>query len=679
VTEASHAVFLSYASQDAEAARRLCDALRAAAIEVWFDQSELRGGDPWDRQIRKQIHDCILFVPIISKTTQARVEGYFRREWKLAVDRTHDLSDRVAFLIPIVIDETAEAEADVPEAFRAVQWTRLPAGETPPAFVHRISRLLSPGHANEHARPPLGAVTAPRPPSSNAAGSRQSKYVPVLIATGVLVAVSYFARERFMPPKPIADTSKAPAPVVQSVVPAQSTIPEKSIAVLPFVDMSEKHDQEYFSDGLAEELIDRLANATDLKVIARTSSFYFKGKQATIREIAQSLGVSHVLEGSVRKAGDTLRVTVQLIRVADGTHVWSQTYDRSLSDIFKVQDEISERVASALAVSLAATVRTLDSSSSAAYVLYLQGRARAETGGSEASAQSGLLDLEQVVKLEPTLAPAWASVSRFRLHLYIDYNVGTFQEVRETVLHAAQEAVRLEPELAEAHLALGRALMDLDWNWVGAEREIDTAIKLGPSNAHVFRNAFYLSSRLGRWEEGVRRAKSATVLDPLNYMNYRRLGDAYQAVRNYSDSEAALRTALRLAPEADYVRADLAETLLAEGKPEEALAELEREPSSLARAFNLPDILDALGRKRDSDDAVAAAVGAYGDSEPYLIATVYALRKDAANTFRWLNRAFQQRDRTLITIKSIPTDPRASWISVDPRYKAMLRKMNLPE
>src|ERR1700722_19484709 len=138
-----NAVFLSYASQDAEAASRICEALRAAGVEVWFDQSELRGGDVWDRQIRKHIHDCTLFMPIISSTTQARLEGYFRREWRLAVDRTHDMADRMPFLVPLVIDDASEQDAEVPEAFRGVQWTRLPEGTTPVAFVERVVRLLS--------------------------------------------------------------------------------------------------------------------------------------------------------------------------------------------------------------------------------------------------------------------------------------------------------------------------------------------------------------------------------------------------------------------------------------------------------------------------------------------------------------------------------------------------------
>ncbi len=245
MTEPSRAVFLSYASQNAEAAKRICEALRAGGIEVWFDQSELRGGDAWDRQIRKQIHDCALFIPIISATTQGRTEGYFRREWKLAVDRTHDMSERVAFLVPVVIDDTGDAEADVPEAFRAVQWTRLDAGETSPAFVARVSQLLSPSEPQTpvRARPAIGPAPSFRPSTSNAAPSRRSNLLLLLISAVVLLGVGYFALDKFVLSKRVA------APATQGDLPATSAIPEKSVAVLPFVNESSDKEQEYFADG----------------------------------------------------------------------------------------------------------------------------------------------------------------------------------------------------------------------------------------------------------------------------------------------------------------------------------------------------------------------------------------------------------------------------------------------
>src|SRR6202451_1898306 len=355
MTEPSKAVFLSYASQDAEAARHICDALRSAGVEVWFDQSELRGGDVWDRHIRKHIHDCALFVPIISSTTQARLEGYFRREWKLAVDRTHDMADAKPFLVPVVIDDTNDQEAEVPELFRAVQWTRLPEGKTPPAFVKRVAPLLSPGkpRASSNARSSCALKSAAAAPAKNSArGSWRYQPAVLLIAAVAILAGGYFAVDKFVLSKRAAEAGPASASAVQSIAPIQSMIPEKSIAVLPFVDMSEKKDQEYFSDGLSEELIDHLAHAADLKVISRTSSFKFKGKSEDIATIAQKLRVAHVLEGSVRKAGNTMRVTAQLIRADNGYHLWSRTYDRDIKDIFKVQDEIAAAVVAELKTQL---------------------------------------------------------------------------------------------------------------------------------------------------------------------------------------------------------------------------------------------------------------------------------------------------------------------------------------
>jgi len=265
----SHAVFTSYASQDAEAAKRICDAFRAAGIEVWIDQSELRGGDVWDRQIRQQIHDCRLFMPIVSANTEARIEGYFRREWKLAVDRTHDLSERVAFLVPIVIDATPEAKADVPDAFRHVQWARLPGGNASPAFVERIRRLIAP--VSTSALP-----TATAPPEYRSAQTSTTTNGPRRVARATLWALSgvvalglaYFATNRFWLSKHGTDAHSVAEPADDSAsstgLPAATVAafnpPPHSIAVLPFINMSGDKQQEYFSDGLTEEILTEQAS-----------------------------------------------------------------------------------------------------------------------------------------------------------------------------------------------------------------------------------------------------------------------------------------------------------------------------------------------------------------------------------------------------------------------------------
>ncbi len=264
MTELSRAVFLSYASQDVEPASRIAEALRQRGIDVWFDQSELRGGDVWDQRIREQIRDCALFVPVISAHTQNRTEGYFRLEWKLAVDRSHLMASEKAFLLPVVIDSTPQTEALVPERFRDVQWTRIPDGEATQRFVDLVKRLLD------------QPLTARSRLSSTTAAARRPRSVWRAIrwtALGLIVTgIAYLTiRATGLYPYYAAATANRHAE-------SRTVIAEKSIAVLSFADLSEKKDQEYFSDGLAEELLEMLAKTPGLHVIARTSSFSFKGK-----------------------------------------------------------------------------------------------------------------------------------------------------------------------------------------------------------------------------------------------------------------------------------------------------------------------------------------------------------------------------------------------------------------
>ncbi|MCU0973695.1 MAG: TIR domain-containing protein, partial [Burkholderiales bacterium] len=289
--EDTRAVFLSYASQDAEIARRLADALRAVGLEVWFDQSELRGGDAWDASIRKRIKDCTLFVPVISRNTESRSEGYFRLEWKLAVDRSHLISDDQAFLMPVVIDETSDALARVPDRFRERQWSRLTGDSAIAAFAARAAQAIS------------------RP---NAVDVRHAPADPPKLVSG-----------------------------------------PKAIAVLPLANMSADPENEYFSDGMTEEIINALSKVPGIHVASRSSCFAFKGrKDVNVRQIGEKLGVTTLLEGSVRKVGNRIRIAAQLVNVDNGYQLWSETYDRQLEDIFAVQDDISRSIVDALKLQL---------------------------------------------------------------------------------------------------------------------------------------------------------------------------------------------------------------------------------------------------------------------------------------------------------------------------------------
>ena len=342
---ANKAVFLSYASQDAAAARRLAEALRAAGLEVWFDQNELAGGDAWDAKIRGQIKECALFVPMISAATQARAEGYFRREWKLPAERTHDMADHVAFLVPVVLDVTTDREAHVPEKFRDVQWTRFAQGEPTPQFVERVKKLAGAAASG-------GPVVEARPVRAQEEGLAQAtplprKRSPFVLGGGafaiiVAIATAMFVSKKSEPPaapaKPVAETKAAaptPAPTPAPALPPLA--PEKSIAVLPFENKSPDKDNEFFADGVHEDVITSLTKIRDLKVIGRTSVLPYRDPATrNHKQIAADLGVATLLEGTVRRAGTKVRVTAQLINARTDESLWAETYDVDLTDAFTI-------------------------------------------------------------------------------------------------------------------------------------------------------------------------------------------------------------------------------------------------------------------------------------------------------------------------------------------------------
>ena len=668
MTEPSRAVFLSYASEDAEATRRICEALRAAGIEVWFDQSELRGGDVWDRQIKKQVHDCALFIAVISANTQARLEGYFRREWRLAVERSHDMADSRPFLVPIVIDATNEQDAEVPESFRAVQWTRLRGGETPPAFCERIMALLTGGQASGRA-----SVT-PVPSYHVPPRVRRVRWVVIAVVGALVVLVGGWQARRLMTPKSVA------TPVAGISSTASANVPEKSIAVLPFVDMSEKKDQEYFSDGLSEELIDRLAHSPDLKVIARTSSFAFKGKNEDMRTIAAKLGVANLLEGSVRKAGTDLRITAQLIRASDGVHLWSESYERKLTDIFKVQEEISDTVAKALKAALMVNSRTKGSQASniEAYNLLLRGK-YFYTRGNKGDNDRAIESYKQALALDPNYALAWARLAR----VYSWQGQIGERPVADTKMKgrgALTRALAIDPGSALAHRTLGDMFLYFDWNWAAAKIEYERAIALDPDGRDGRDAAEDLlelqAARTGEFNELIRLRVQDVERNPLDGDSLFFLAHGYFAAGRYSESAATWRKSLDLNSAYAGGPAGYGLALLMMGKPVEALAAAASEPDDASKLWALACIYWTLGRRSDSDDALRKFETQFAGTQAYAIAQVHAYRRDVDGAFRWLDRAHAQRDPNLVNVTG---DPLLRNVQGDPHYKTLLRTMHLPE
>jgi TolB-like protein len=437
-------VFLIYAREDTDAARRIADALRGFGVEVWFDQSELRGGDAWDAKIKSQIRECALFVAIISSNTQARGEGYFRREWKLAIERTHDMAAGIPFLIPIVVDQTPESKALVPEEFMRVQWTRLAGGAPTAQFVERIRRLVERplGLPENQARP--GAATGAPSRKPGIPGWAWGLGAGVVIAVCALLVNSHKAEAPVAPVVTVEPKPAAPEPKSG----------DKSIAVLPFANMSDEKDNAFFTDGIQEDILTNLALVHELRVVSRTSVEQYRETKKPIRQIASELGVSYILEGSVRRAGSKVRVTGQLINAVTDEHVWAKAYDRDLTDIFSIQSELAQAIAAELKAALSPEEKAMldhkPTENSEAYDLYL--KARNFDGVEDIDKQQALL--EQAVALDPTFARAWGDLADHYAQKAFNFHLG-IDELMAKSKAAIDQAVHLAPDDPDVISSLG--------------------------------------------------------------------------------------------------------------------------------------------------------------------------------------------------------------------------------
>jgi TolB-like protein/Flp pilus assembly protein TadD len=669
VTDASKAVFLSYASEDAEAARRIAGTLQAAGIEVWLDQSQLRGGDAWDRQIRDRIHQCRLFIAVISAHTEDRDEGYFRHEWNLAVERTHHMAEKRAFIVPVAIDNTPERGASVPEKFHDVQWARLPDGETLPAFVARIADLLGTSVAHS-TPPPVHIADQPRTlPRRALTASGRAKWLWLSIATMAILIAGGWAAWRY------GGVHEFPA--TTSLEKTQANAPEKSIAVLPFVDLSEKKDQEYFADGIAEEILNLLVKVPGLLVIGRTSSFQFKSKAEDLRQIGVKLGAAFVVEGSVRRTGDRLRVTSQLIDAQRGAHIWSETYDREAHDILELESDIAVGIAGSLSggIAMAQELRSRGIPvNGEAYDLFLRGMYagnRIERNGFEEAAA----DFQRALEIDPSFAPAAEGLAEVWRDLG-QWDIVPPHTAYENARTAAQLAIRLDPKSSHAHRTLSIVHNEYDWDWAGADRELKLARDLAPSDPANILVAAILARTLGRFNEADRLARSYVAAEPLSAGSYNACGYVYLDLGRWVNAEQCFRRMLQITPTFQSGHLLLGIAILLQGRFEPALAEFQLESVEGGQRQGLALAYSALERKRDADTALAQFETDQGRDWAFEIAEVYAYRAQNNEAFKWLERAYDQKDVSLYGIKASPL---LSNLRGDPRYKAFLRKMKLPE
>jgi TolB-like protein/Flp pilus assembly protein TadD len=492
-------------------------------------------------------------------------------------------------------------------------------------------------------------------------------------ATAVILVAAAVGYALTRPPGTEQVAATKTAPTLQGT--ATTAADDKSIAVLPFVDMSEKHNQEYFSDGLSEELIDRLSHSQELRVISRTSSFYFKGKQATVGEIASTLHVSHVLEGSVRKSGNALRITAQLIKAADGSHLWSQTYDRKLSDVFKLQGEIAGTVAAAMRVALneATASKPTHIPDAEAYSLLLQGN-YFYNQKDKLDTEKAMAFYEEAIARQSNYALAWVKLAKANL-AKAEAGWAPVDVVIARARKALQRAISIDPNLVEAHRTLGRLYREFDWNWSEAEAEYTQALKLDPTSADALTDMADLKMyRFGQFDELIALRQQALLRDPLDESSLADLAYALVSARRPEESAAVIRKLLQLNPSYASSGFNLALALLLIGRYPEALVAAQSEPDEGYRLCILPITYWAVGRRAESDQTLLQLKEKSATVDAYNIAEVHAWRGEADAAFEWLDRAYRQHDGGMSEVR---IDPLLQHLHGDARYPALLVKMRL--
>jgi TolB-like protein/Tfp pilus assembly protein PilF/class 3 adenylate cyclase/tRNA A-37 threonylcarbamoyl transferase component Bud32 len=447
-----------------------------------------------------------------------------------------------------------------------------------------------------------------------------------------------------------------------------------SIAVLPFVDRSPEKNQEYFSEGIAEQLLNSMARIDGLRVVGMRSSFKFKGTNDDFRSIGKKLSVASILEGSVSKQGDRARINVQLIKASDGFNLWSDTYDREMSDIFAVQDSIATAVTEALKIKLLGkkgSGRSTRSTNADAYNAYLQGRyflRRNDKEGFERAVDY----FEQAIKMDPGYAPAWVGIAEAHTDQFLLGHRPTeegYQDARQEI----ESALVLDPNLGDAYEALGRIKQWHDWDWAGADAAYQRALVLAPGKSSVISNGGKLARILGRFNEAAALLRRAIQIDPLDAATYHSAGIAFYYAGLSEEATAAFRKALDLVPEREQTHSMLAEVYLGKGQAQEALVEARQEKNAALQLWGTALAYHALGQKTESEASLAELIARFG--APFSVAEVYAFRGETERAFERLEHAYTVRDSGITLIKD---DPLLNSLKGDPRYTAMLKKMRLP-
>ncbi len=460
-----------------------------------------------------------------------------------------------------------------------------------------------------------------------------------------------------------------------------AAIPAKSVAVLPLTNESGDKDQQYFSDGLSENFIVALSQFSGLKVIGRNSSFQFRDSRDDSRTIGEKLGVATLLEGSVQRAGEAVRISAELIRAADGSTIWTQRYDRPYKDLFALQDEITKEVAGALKAKLLANgdvaIQTdrPPSGNLDAYSTYLQGKfffAR----GSETDLRKAIEQYAVATRIDPSYALAWAESSHAENWLAGAFLSGAeAQRVIEQARQAANSALELEPSLAAAHSAHGELLSAFDFDWNGAEAEFRRALQLAPDNTVAMENLGILLAARGRPKQAIALTRQSLATDPLRVNGYLLLSRYLGSLGQLDEATQSIRKAIDLQPASGIYDARLVEVEIQRGDANAALATAQRTLPGTWQDYALA-LARQIGNDRTAADAaLKLMIDKHADGMAFQIAEVYALRHDPDQTFAWLDRAFANRDPG---IQFLLVNPFILRYRDDPRFAAFCKKVGLP-
>ena len=556
-----------------------------------------------------------------------------------------------------------------------VAGTLLPMFDAPPWVARTIVILLAIGFVPTlvfswiYELTPDGLKRDNQVPPEQSIAQQTGRRIDFAIIAVLLVAVAYFAIDRFVfEPRRITQArSEASQPQPHD---AQA---DRSIVVLPFADMSQAKDQEYLSDGLAEELLNLLARVPQLRVISRSSAFSYKGKAIDLGTVGKQLDVAHVLEGSVRKSGNAVRITVQLIDARSDAHIWSETYDRPLDNIFAIQDEIAAAVVSKLKITLLGAAPRATATDPAAYTLYLKGLEQTRIGSADSLA-AAITMYQQALAISPEYALAWEALGKSYLNQAARGMRDTAEGTR-LAREAANHALAIDPDLSSAYSHLAWIANAYDLDLAASARYTERALALNPGNIDVLFVAGLSARSLGRVDLATTIYRRIVALDPANPGAYGQLGKALVFSGHEAEAIASYRKVIELSPGFAGVRHWLSLVLLKDGHDragaEQALALVADEPGPAYRLETQALAWHALGKKAESDAAMAELTAKYEEGASYNIAYAYAFRGEPDQAFAWLEKALQHKDGGMTELIG---QPMFAPIHNDPRWLPFLRK-----